>query len=118
MNNEFVNRLKKIEQELLDLKTANLYSSVRSASTVSTDYLTTGLYKVTYEDKGEPIISIFSQAIVGPRCWVYARTPETTSQVLEVNTTYWDNATQQYITDSCPITIISNVPVISINRIS
>lgn len=118
MNNEFVDRLKRIEKELLNLKTANLYSSVRSARTTSTDYLTTGLYKIQYQSKGEPIISLFSQAIVGPYCWVYARTPDTNSQILEINTTYWDNETQQYITDSCPINIISNVPVISITRIS
>lgn len=118
MNNEFVNRLKNIENELLNLKTASKYSSVRSANTTSTGYLTTGLYTIVYEPKGEPIISFFYQAVSGPYCWVYARTPDSNSQILEINTTYWDNQQQQYITDSCPINIVSNVPILSIERIS
>lgn len=118
MRNEFIERLKNIDNELLDLKTASKYSSVRSANTTSTDYLTTGLYKIEYKSKGEPIISFFYQAILGPYCWIYARTPDTNSQILEINTTYWSNQQQQYITDSCPISIVSNVPVISITRIS
>ena len=117
MNNEFVNRLKKIENELLALKTATEYTSLRSMNALTTDFLTTGFYQINYEKADEDIIAFCYPGLPETRCWVYVRTPGTNSQVVEVNTTYWDNETQQYITESCPISIISNAKVIGITRI-
>jgi hypothetical protein len=118
MENEFVNRLKKIENELLALKTASEYSSMRTAYTAPIVRVTTGLYRVNYATDGQAILSQFYRQSDDTPCGIYERTPSTSSQVLEINTTVWDNTQQQYITYENGVRIVSNVPVVSITRIS
>lgn len=117
MNNDFSKRLKEIEAELLRLKTASEYSSIRSVSLTHPVSVTTGLYRVTYEQTNEPIIAMFYKNDDN-YCLISGRTPNGNSQVLEVLATYWDNASQTYITDTSSLIVVSNVPVVDITRIS
>lgn len=118
MNNEFDKELKYIEEELLKLKTASEYTSVKNASVFSNLRVTTGLYRVTYIDTGNPIISMVYKGIQANYGYYYPRTPSGNTQVIEVVTTYWSNADQTYYTDENTLTIISNAPVANIVRIS
>ena len=47
----------------------------------------------------------------------YLRTPSGNTQIVEVVTTYWSNADQRYYTDENTLTIISNTPVESIEKL-
>lgn len=117
MTRDFENRLKKIQQELTDLKTASQYSSLRSVHTTSTSGVTTGLYRVTYDNpNNEPIISLFYKND-NNYGMLYGRTPGTSSQIVEVNSTRWDNTQQTYITETTSLVVVSNVAVSSIARI-
>lgn len=117
MKNEFDQRIKTIMQELLDLKTASEYSSIRTSNITSSGTITTGLYRVTYDNRGESIISMFYNGQPG-FCFLYPRTPSGNSQVVEVRATRWNNTTQSYDTYTNKLVVVSNVPVVSITRIS
>lgn len=107
MKNDFGQMIKNIENEILNLKTASEYASIRSAEYTASISVSTGLYRITYNNDGEPI---FSFCYIGTDISAfgipYARTPENNSQIIEV-------------LESNPTTlvVISNVPVISITRI-
>jgi hypothetical protein len=105
--NEFDQTIKKIESELLAIKTASQYTSVRSANFTSSISVQQGLYRVTYQNTGEPI---FSFCYIGTNVEEYGspypRTPQGNTQVIEVKND-----------SSAPLVIVSNVPVISITRI-
>ena len=118
MTKDFENRIKKIEQELTNLKTSSEYSSVRSVHTASTTGVYTGLYRIDYSNpKNEPVMSLFykNDSNFGIP---YGRTPSTTSQIVEVNSTRWSNTQQQYITETTSMVVVSNVAVTGITRIS
>ena len=117
MNNEFDKELKYIEEELLKLKTASEYTSIKNASIFSNLRVTTGLYKITYKASDNPIIATAYKGIMSNRGYYYLRTPIGNTQIVEVVTTYWSNADQRYYTDENTLTIISNTPVESIVRI-
>lgn len=117
MNNEFDKELKYIEEELLKLKTASEYTSIKNASVFSNLRVTTGLYRITYKASDNPIIATAYKGIVGNHGYYYLRTPSGNTQIVEVVTTYWSNADQRYYTDENTLTIISNTPVESIVRI-
>lgn len=117
MNNEFDKELKYIEEELLKLKTASEYTSIKNASVFSNLRVTTGLYRITYKASDNPIIATVYKGIVGNYGRYYLRTPSGNTQIVEVVTTYWSNADQRYYTDENTLTIISNTPVESIVRI-
>ena len=117
MNNEFDKELKYIEEELLKLKTASEYTSIKNASVFSNLRVTTGLYRITYKASDNPIIATVYKGIVGNYGRYYLRTPSGNTQIVEVVTTYWSNADQRYYTDENALTIISNTPVESIVRI-
>ena len=117
MNNEFDKELKYIEEELLKLKTASEYTSIKKASVFSNLRVTTGLYRITYKASDNPIIAMVYKGIVGNYGRYYLRTPSGNTQIVEVVTTYWSNADQRYYTDENTLTIISNTPVESIVRI-
>ena len=117
IKNDFTDKLKRIEQEILDLKTATQYSSIRTAYRVSTR-VTTGLYKIDYGTDGQAIMSQFNRQDRNTPCYVSGRTPSSNSQIVEVDTTVWDNQQQQFITYENGLVIISNVPVSSVTRIS
>lgn len=117
MNNEFDKELKYIEEELLKLKTASEYTSIKNASVFSNLRVTTGLYRITYKASDNPIIATAYKGIIDNRGYYYLRTPTGNTQIVEVVTTYWSNADQRYYTDENTLTIISNTPVESIVRI-
>lgn len=117
MNNEFDKELKYIEEELLKLKTASEYTSIKNASVFSNLRVTTGLYRITYKASDNPIIATVYKGILGNYGRYYLRTPSGNTQIVEVVTTYWSNADQRYYTDENTLTIISNTPVESIVRI-
>ena len=117
MNNEFDKELKYIEEELLKLKTASEYTSIKNASVFSNLRVTTGLYRITYKASDNPIIATVYKGTPGNFGNYYLRTPSGNTQIVEVVTTYWSNADQRYYTDENTLTIISNTPVESIVRI-
>lgn len=117
MVNEFDQRIKRIEKEILDLKTASEYASMRNTYTTSAT-LTNGLYQIEYDVQDEDILATAFRAVDAYYCVPSLRTPSGNLQIMELQTKYWDNEQQAYITDSCPVTIISNYPVKSITRIS
>lgn len=112
MKNDFTDRMKKIELELTALKTASLYTFVKTAYTTYSGRIQTGLYRINYKTDGEGILSFFytdaTQNNIGA---IDARTPQGSSQVLEVRTTY------DGVTYSLALLIVSNVPVTSITKI-
>lgn len=118
MNNDFDRMIKNIEDELLALKTSSEYSSIRSANYSYSSTVRTGYYKITYQNTLEPI---FSLVFVGnsSNTWglAYSRTPENSTQVVEVNTDYIDSQGNVQ-TASVPIAVLSNVSVLNIVRLS
>lgn len=115
----FDNRVKALENELLALKTASVYTSIRSASFTASNLVYTGLYRLTY---GPPTEEIFSIVLCGTsnREWGigYPRTAGTNSQIVEINSDRFDPYTQTVTTLQVPLVVVSNRPVISIERIS
>lgn len=113
---DFSERIKRIEERLLALKTASEYSSVRTTqySAVSNAY--TGMYRVTYQQGNDEILStVYCGASAGIFGFAYARTTSGNTQVIEVSTD--ENTTQGWVTHMAPLVVVSNVPVISITRI-
>ena len=116
MKKDFDTMIKNLEQELTDLKTSARYASVRSARTTTQTNVTTGLYRVTYENTNVPVFSFVYGSPVNDN-WgtVWARTPSGNTQVVEVNT---DEVTYPNTTHTAQMIVISNKPVVSITRIS
>lgn len=120
MNNEFDKRLKDIEQELTDLKTASEYSSVRSAVVTHSELVYTGSYKIVYNNKGEDVFSLIFTGIIEGETNLgeaMARTPVGGEQIVDVFTSY-ENDQYQEVTKQTTMVVVSNVPVASITRIS
>ena len=115
----FDNRIKALENELLALKTASIYTSVRSASFTASNLVYTGLYRITY---GPPAEEIFSIVLCGTsnRQWGvgYPRTAGTNTQIVEVASDRYNSSTQTTTTLQVPLVVVSNRPVVSIERIS
>lgn len=115
----FDNRVKALENELLALKTASVYTSVRSASFTASNLVYTGLYRITY---GPPAEEIFSIVLCGTsnRQWGvgYPRTAGTNTQIVEVASDRYNSSTQTTTTLQVPLVVVSNRPVVSIERIS
>lgn len=113
---DFSDKIKRIEERLLALKTASEYSSVRTTqySAVSNAY--TGMYRVTYQQGNDEILStVYCGASGGIFGFAYARTTSGNIQIIEVST---DEATEQgWVTHTAPLIVVSNVPVTSITRI-
>lgn len=115
MLNEFDRELKWVEKELLDLKTAKPYTSVRNTVSTVISNAYTGLYRITYAHSEEPIISQAYFASSGYSYLAlpfYLRTPNTNTQTIEVNTTDENN-----VTSNINIQIISNRQITNIERI-
>lgn len=107
MNNEFDEKLKEIERELLDIKTASVYSSVKSANFTTSFSVYTGIYQINYENSNEQILSnIYCGRAQGDWGIAYIRTPEINSQIIEV-----------VADDPVPLSIASNKKVISVVRL-
>lgn len=118
----FDQSIKNLLEEIVSLKT---HKTVRSALKMCISKpvtVKTGYYKVTYEERDGPILSkAFCQNTnaelesdnIG---FVYNRTPEGNTQTLEVDTYKYDGGN---IVDTLelPMVIISNIPVIKVERI-
>lgn len=119
MGNEFEKRIKNIEQELTDLKTASEYSSVRSAAITYSQTVYTGTYRITYENKGEPVFSLVHTGIISDEeelGGAMARTPEGNTQIVEVFTSYM-NSQQQEIVKYTTLVVVANLAVTNIERV-
>ena len=124
MSRELVKKLDNIWSEILDLKTASSYSSVRSSSTNSPTTVRTGIYRVTFQETGEPIMAKYYidttnlswQSAYFMR--IFPRTPESNTQVIEVNSSVDTSDHQSSITYDVNLIILSNRPITSITRIS
>ena len=114
--NDFDIRIKRIEEQLLALKTASEYSSVRTTQFTAVNNVYTGMYMVTYQQGNDEILStVYCGAAGGIYGFAYARTPSGNTQIVEVST---DESTEQgWVTHTAPLIVVSNVPVISITRI-
>lgn len=119
---DFGERLKKIELELLALKTSNLYTSIRNTVTAYSGRVSTGLYRIVYDlPQGEGVISSF-YSDREQKTWggIYPRTPQGNTQVVEINTTFGVNQGGQVVPVSYDMSfvVLSSAPVLSITRIS
>lgn len=119
MMDQFERRIKNIEQELTGLKTASEYSSVRSAAVSYSGMVYTGSYRITYQNKGEPVFSLVHTGIISDEeelGGARARTPEGNTQIVDVFTSYIDTNNQE-ITKYTTMVIVSNIPVVNIERL-
>lgn len=122
MDDDFSLRIKRIEQELLALKTSSLFTSIRNSVSTVFQGAQTGLYQVVYDNsRGESIISsVYSNKYKNTLGGIYARTPQGSSQVIEVDTTYIPagSGSASPVTYMIDFVVVSNVPVASITRLS
>lgn len=118
MKNEFDQRIKDNEQEILDLKTASEYTSVKLANFTSSTLVRTGVYQITYGAPNEEIISSVFCGTSGSNWGIsYPRTPSGNTQIVEVNSDRYDDVTEGYVTYDVPLSIASNRPVTSVVRL-
>ncbi|MBQ8984287.1 hypothetical protein IJ098_00510 [Candidatus Saccharibacteria bacterium] len=122
---KFEKEIKYIEDEILNLKTASEYVSVKSLTSTVIDGVYTGMYQVNYAGNNESIISLVGCGeLIAPSRedfllgLAYPRTPIGNTQIIEINTDYTNFDTQQIETGTCSMIVNSNTPVISITRIS
>ena len=118
--NSFEQRIKKIEAELIDLKTASKYVSTKNSYSNVVDGVYTGLYRVVYKPTDDYIISIVGCGQISGTTYVgtaYPRTPNSNIQIVEIDTDYTDEETQQVQTGQSKMIITSNNPVESISRV-
>jgi len=121
MNRELELRLKQIEQEILDLKTASEYSSVRSSSIVDSELLSTGNYRVTFDNHGNEVFAAyFTRGAQGVRHGgADAYPPQGSTQIVQVDASYASSDSPPVRVDyNVILTIVSNYPVVSIERIN
>lgn len=115
MKNDFDTMIKEMEAEVLNLKTASEYASVKSSYSLSTS-VRTGLYRITYRATSEPVYAFAFGSRVNDNYGVaYLRTPSGNTQVVEINT---DEITYPSPTHTATLTIIANKPILSVTRIS
>lgn len=112
---DFEKEIKGIENEVLALKTASDFASVRSVKLQMTGTVQTGIYRITYEDSNDPIFSfVYGDYILGNSNTVWARTPSGNTQIVEVNTDLVAYPSPTYTTK---LTIIANRQVVSVDKI-
>lgn len=119
--NEFEQRIKNIESELLSLKTASEYTSTRSAHSSVVTGVFTGIYRVEYEAADNYIVSNVGCAEIEGTEYIgvaYPRTPTLNTQLIEIDTDYRNFDTGQLETGTSTMLIVSNYPIKSIARIS
>lgn len=112
---KFEERIKRIELELTALKTAAGYSSTRSSSSTVAS-VSTGLYQVEFEESDEAIMAQYYLQTDIQGLTAKPRTASNGTQVVEVNTTYWDG--DSYITNVCSLQIVANRSVVGVVKIS
>lgn len=118
MIGETEKRVKKIEQELIDLKTSSQYTSIRSVNFTSGFVATIGTYRITFAHNSGVLSLVYCANSNGD--WgsglVYGRTPSGNTQVVEVG--YSEYTISGSPTETVPIVIISNSPVQSIQKLT
>lgn len=109
MNNECIKILSSLESELLDIKTSKEFVGVKTAKYSSTQNVSSGKYRITYETGSEEIFStIYLQnSNIDKNMYVFAKTPVSGIQDIEV---YISSGTE-------PLQIVSNIPVVSVEAI-
>lgn len=118
MKNEFDAKIKDYEEEIVGLKTASEYTSVKLAYFTSSTLVQTGLYQITYEPSDEPIMSsVFCGTSGSAWGMAYPRTPTNNHQVVEVVSDWYNEDTGDYDRLNVPLSVSSNRPVSSIVRI-
>lgn len=118
MNSDLEQSIKRIEQELIDLKTASEYTSVRSANFRSGFNVSVGLYKLTFASSYDILSMVYCADASG--MWgsgtIYGRTPSGNTQYVEVGySSYVDPGSS---TATVPMVVISNTPVVSLVKVS
>lgn len=114
MNNEFSLKIKRIEDELLALKTNSRYALARGFEYASPTVASTGIYRITFEAGSEAIFS----TVTASEAWrddvarIQGRTPGTNTQDIEVA------VNPNYTGTNIRLSVISNRRVVSIDKIS
>jgi len=113
MRNEFDEKVKKIEQELLDLKTACEFVSTRSAAVQNSVPVNTGIYEIKYENPRSDYIATFIIADDPDNMALASlRTPsDSTTQLVEIAASDPDESRTGHVS------IISNLPIVSFTKI-
>lgn len=113
MKNEFDEKVKKIEQELIDLKTACEFTSTRSAFVQNLVPVNTGVYQITYDNPDADHIATFIIADdPNNMAGTYLRSPSSSSvQLADIVSS---NTSQSW---TGRISIVSNLPVVSFTKI-
>lgn len=113
MRDEFSQRIKKIEEELLALKTASKYTSAKPMNYTSVEVNESGIYRLEYQDEDENILSIVLNA------WpiqvfeeVRARTVGGKFQDVEV---YID---PDLVAEVVELTVLSTSPVVGFSKVA
>lgn len=118
MIDQLTKRLKDIEDEVLRLKNAKEYASVKSSFSQRIDAYT-GIYKVTYNNNNQQVLSEFFSSIVETNYIIIGARPSSgNEQIVEVQTSYWSNEEQRIITTTVSLIAVANYPIVSITRIS
>lgn len=113
MQNEFEQRIKKIEEELLALKTGSKYTSAKPMNYQSVDVTESGVYRVAYKDNGENILAFILNALpIQLYEEVRARSILGTTQDVEI---YID---PDLVATTVQLTILSTCEVIGFEKIS
>lgn len=118
MIDELTKRIKNVEEELVRLKTARQYTSIKSANSAQIS-VHTGMYRVTYAGSNGQIISEAFTTLIGRNyASLRMRPPSDNYQDVEVKSYYWDSPTQQFIDQTITLSVVANYPIVSIERIS
>lgn len=113
MQNEFEQRIKKIEDELLALKTGSKYASAKPMNHRSVDVTESGVYRITYKDNEENILAFVLNALpIQLYEEVRARSILGTTQDVEI---YID---PDLVATTVQLTILSTCEVIGFEKIS
>lgn len=120
--NEFEKRIKVIEQELVNLKTATEYTAVRSVQFGRVVKVQTGLYQITFDlPEAESVLAFAYCGLIEETDFygtTSSRTPIGNTMVVEISTDYRDFDIQQMVTGIAPLYVLASRPVVSIERIS
>lgn len=114
MQNEFTNRIKKIEEELLNLKTNSKYTQAKPINYTSIDVNQSGIYRITYKSNGENILSYVTNALPILQLYeeVKPRSVQNNTQDVEI---YID---PDLVTSTLQLTVLSTNEVIGFQKIS
>lgn len=115
MKSDFDQRIKNMEQELTNLKSATEFTSIKSASFSASTNVRTGYYQIIYEANDGILSQVYCGSSSGVWGMAYARTPNGNSQIVEITSDKGSGGS--IVTYDVPLVIASNSPVISITRL-